>query len=134
MGAWLRERELLPRRVLCSTALRARRTVALAFEDVTDLPEIQYMRSLYLASPGRMLEIIRRQDGALQRLMLVGHNPGMHSLALRLMAESDPGRPALEAKFPTAALARIGFATTDWREVAAHSGTLLDYRTPAMLD
>ncbi len=134
MGAWLRERELLPGRVLCSTALRARRTVALAFEDVTDLPEIQYMRTLYLASPGRMLEIIHRQTGGPARLMLVGHNPGIHSLALRLVEESDPGRGPLEAKFPTAAVARIGFAVADWREVAVHSGRLLDYRTPATLD
>ncbi len=134
MGAWLRERELLPGRVLCSTALRARRTVALAFEDVPDLPEIRYMRTLYLASPGRMLEILHRQSGGPARLMLVGHNPGMHSLALRLVEEADPGRAALEAKFPTAALARIGFAAEDWRDIAVHTGRLLEYRTPATLD
>ena len=133
MGAWLRSEGILPDRVLCSTAVRARRTLALAFAELAELPEIRYLRSLYLASPGRMLDILRRQERDVHRLMLVGHNPGLHGLALRLVAEADPERGRLEAKFPTAALARIGLPIEDWREIAIHAGRLLDYRTPAML-
>ncbi len=134
MGRWMRDRGLVPDRVLCSTAVRARRTLALAFEGLEELPEIRFLRSLYLASPGRMLELVRHQEARVGRLMLVGHNPGIHSLALRLLAEADPGRAALEGKFPTAAFARIGFAAGRWEEIAVRSGRLLDYRTPAMGD
>ncbi len=130
----MRRRGMTPDRVLCSTALRARRTLALAFEGLEELPEIRFLRGLYLASPGRMLETIRRQEEGVRRLLLVGHNPGLHSLALRLVAEDDPGRGALAGKFPTAAFARIGFDAAGWRRIAVHGGRLLDYRTPATLD
>ena len=55
------------------------------------------MPELYGADPSQLLETIRNASAAdPKRLMLVGHNPGMHELALALAGSGDAaGRKAL---------------------------------------
>ena len=65
------------------------------------------MPELYGADPAQLLQIIRAASEAdPQRLMLVGHNPGMHELALALAGSGDAaGRKALADNLPTSGLA-----------------------------
>ena len=131
MGQIIAEHDWIPDLVLCSTAMRAQRTLTLAVGEWPTLPDIRSLRSLYLAAPSRIIEIIERQRASIRRLMVVGHNPGLHTLALRLSQSGDHKR-ALQAKFPTAALARIGFDQTDWKNLTP--GPLLDLIKPRDLD
>jgi phosphohistidine phosphatase len=131
MGVLLRERRLVPDLVLCSTARRAVRTWRLAGAGLDPVPPTAERDDLYLAEPDRLLDLARRHGGAARRLLLVGHNPGMHALAVRLAGTGDPAlRATLATKFPTAALARLGFAAPSWDAVAPGAGELLGFWRP----
>ena len=66
--------------------------------------------------------------------MLVGHNPGMHELALMLTGSGDAaGRQALSDNLPTSGLAVFDFATDDWNDVAFRRGKLVLFVSPKLL-
>ena len=67
-------------------------------------------------------------------LMLVGHNPGMHELALMLTGSGDAAaKKALEDNLPTAGLAIFDFSIDDWNEVAFRRGRLVRFTSPKLL-
>ena len=69
-----------------------------------------------------------------RRLMLVGHNPGMHELALALAGSGDAAaKKALDNNLPTTGLAIFDFAIEDWNEVAFRRGTLVRFTSPKLL-
>jgi phosphohistidine phosphatase len=89
VGDELRAAGLEPDAVLCSPAVRTRRTAELAFPEV----EISYERDIYEAYPEELLELLRRTDPDLSTVVLCGHNPGVHELALGLAGGEYVFRP-----------------------------------------
>ena len=77
-GDWLREHGLQPDRVLSSSAVRTRETLA-ALGDI-GAAEIHEDASIYEASPGTLAALADANRDA-ERLLLVGHNPGLEQLA-----------------------------------------------------
>ena len=77
-GAWLREHGLLPDRVLCSDALRTLETLA-SLGDIGS-GEVRKEASIYEASPGTLAALADANRDA-ERLLLIGHNPGLEQLA-----------------------------------------------------
>ena len=77
-GDWLREHGLRPDRVLCSDAARTRATLA-ALGDI-GAGEVYEDASIYDASPGT-LAALADANRDVERLLLVGHNPGLEQLA-----------------------------------------------------
>lgn len=130
MGGVLLERGWVPDRVLCSPAARTRETWALVEEALgTEVPA-EYPDVLYLAEPDEMVEEIRNGGREAERLLVVGHNPGMERLALALAGAGAPEiRERMAAKYPTAALAVLGFEG-GWDSVAAWRGRLVDFIRP----
>ena len=92
-----------------------------------------YDERLYLAGTSTLLEIIQATPDSVDRLLLVGHNPGLEELAL-LLTRSSGLRAEAEIKYPTATLAEIGFASGGWPEVRAGAGTLDRFIRPRDLD
>ncbi len=92
-------------------------------------------RRLYLASPATLLDIIHGLPAEAERVLLIGHNPGLEELVLLLVP--DDARNALRAeaaaKYPTATVAEIRFED-DWPAVAVASGTLTRFIRPRDLD
>ena len=125
MGAHLRVQKLVPDRVLCSTALRAYRTWEIAATELGGKPSVERLRELYQASLGGIAETIRRSAEPSRVLLVVGHNPGLQSLAVSLAGSGAPDAiVAQREKFPTAALVVIQFEINDWGEMAAAQGAL----------
>lgn len=134
MGRLLAREELIPDLVLCSTATRARRTLELAAAELPRPVAVKQLASLYLAPPSLLLRILRRQPDAVMRLMIVGHNPGLHHLALALLADpEEASKTGLMEKFPTAALARIALPIAHWSELRPAQGRLLAFFRPRAL-
>ncbi|HEX6142380.1 MAG TPA: histidine phosphatase family protein [Geminicoccaceae bacterium] len=134
-GDWMRARQLRPDLVLCSTAARARETFDLLGPRLGASPPLRPLKSLYLAEPERLLQIVRRAPDDAGCLMLIGHNPGLQRFALLLVGEGrarDLRR--MTRKFPTAALARISFPGRGWREIGPGTGTLEALVRPKDLD
>ena len=119
--------------VLCSTALRTRETAALALVGFAVPPPVAFEDALYLAALPDLIRRLRRLDEDTRAVLLIGHNPGLHELALALAALELPFYPALAAgKFPT--MARASFAVeTGWAGLDRARHTLRDYVTPKSL-
>jgi phosphohistidine phosphatase len=135
IGSYLRREELRPDLVLCSGAVRTRATLALVLAALgPPAPEIRYDDALYLASPGTLLDQVRKVDPVHRHVMMIGHNPGLHALALELIGEgARKDIAALATKFPTAALAILEFDAGSWGEIGAGAGRLERFVTPRRL-
>ena len=138
LGLWLAgDQSLLPDLVLISTAVRARETwdiVRQRFADQTAQGPAEHLPELYGAEAVQLLTIIRSVAPDHERLMIVGHNPGLHELALRLIGGGDAtGRAALADNLPTSGLAVIDFAVENWDSVAFGSGQLKRFVSPKLL-
>ena len=119
--------------VLCSTALRTRETAALVLSGFAAPPRILFEDALYLAAPAALMRRLRRLDEGCGAVLVIGHNPGLHDLALSLAATASPRYRALaEGKFPTTARASFAVACS-WTELNRSRHALLDYVTPKSL-
>ncbi len=128
IGRYLRKQDLLPDLVLCSGARRARQTWELVSAKLRSEVPVRFLRSLYLAPPSRLLATLQRQPEEVERLMMVGHNPGMENLAAHLAGGGDVAlRARMQEKFPTATLAVFSFAAETWGGVASGGGELLRF-------
>jgi phosphohistidine phosphatase len=89
---------------------------------------------LYLAGTQTLLEIVR-QAPDVDRLLLVGHNPGLEELALRLSRrDADPLRAEVEVKYPTGTLVEIELPVDRWSDVAEGEGRIARLIRPRDLD
>ena len=130
IGFHLRDRQLLPDLVLCSTARRARETYDLVVAAVGGA-EIQFEQALYLAAPATLLRLVQAVPPSVERLLVVGHNPGMEQFAMQLAGGGDVAAlDRLRAKFPTAGLAIVTFPVDSWTEIAPGTGQLESFVTP----
>jgi phosphohistidine phosphatase len=134
MGAFMARRRLVPDLMLCSPAVRARQTLDLVRPCFHGAPRVAYEDALYLASSATMLGLIRKAPANVRHTMVIGHDPGMHTLALEL-AGSGPEEElqALAEKLPTAGLVLIEFEAGDWRELRSGAGRLKLFMTPKRL-
>lgn len=135
MGAFMRRHGLSPDLILCSTACRARETLALILPSLQGEATILLEDRLYLASASRLLHRLQRIGGSTRAVMVVAHNPGLHELAAMLSAPAEGSElDRVKDKFPTAALAEIELPDGDWSAVAPHTGRLTRFTTPRALD
>ncbi len=138
MGAFMARHGLAPELILCSTAVRARQTLNLVLPHLKGAPELVYEDALYLASSATMLKCLHKVGPEVRpkvrHAMIVGHDPGMHTLAVEL---AGSGRPddlqRLSEKFPTAGLAVLAFAVDAWPEVHWGCGRLALFTAPKRL-
>jgi len=129
----LSELELIPDLVACSTATRTRETMELLADHLGE-PPVEHDASLYLAGPGRLLRAVRATDDGVDTLMLIGHNPGIHTFALGLCDRTaDIDLRPLERKFPTAAVAVLEFDADTWEAIDQSDGRLVHFIRPKSL-
>lgn len=129
MGAFIAENDSSPDLILCSTACRARQTLALVLPFLEGEATILLEDALYLASSDQLLHRLTRADDRFGRVMIIAHNPGLQDLTLSLAAfGAELG--TVKRKFPTAALGQIDFDIDSWAAVAPQEGVLTRFVTP----
>jgi phosphohistidine phosphatase len=138
IGGWIGRHPPFPDSVLVSPAVRAHQTWDIIWEALKDSgrePQVELLPELYGASPSQLLEIIRTASATdPKRLMVVGHNPGLHELALALASGGDDaGRKALAENLPTSGLAVFDFTVDSWEDVAFRRGRLVQFVSPKLL-
>lgn len=138
IGGWIARHPPFPESVLVSSAVRANQTWELAWQAMQDLvppPHVELLPELYAADPAQLLEAVHAAVATDPKvLMLVGHNPGMHELALMLTGGGDAaGRKELGDNLPTSGLAIFEFEIDDWSEVAFRRGRLERFVSPRLL-
>jgi phosphohistidine phosphatase len=133
MGRYLAASGMRPDLVLSSPAARTRATLDIISEVLPEKPPTEYREDLYLASGAALLASLRALPESVARVMLVGHNPGLHALALDLYATGNrAAMHSLARKFPTGALAIITVEGA-WRALQVGQGHLAAFVTPRML-
>jgi phosphohistidine phosphatase len=126
----LRESNVRPALVLCSTAVRARQTLDGVSASLGDDVDIWFEDDLYGATDDELLDRVRRLPAAVPSVMVVGHNPGLEDLALTLIGGGDERALAhLHTKFPTGALASL-LLPADWKNLGAGEARLTGYVVP----
>lgn len=116
MGRELRRLGLAADCIFASSAARVVETLALLADGYGGRMPVDYREELYLASPETLLALIRGMDDAEPRLLIVGHNPGLQQLALKLSA-TGPEHDAIAAKYPTGTLIEIALPAGRWSGV-----------------
>lgn len=120
MGEEVRRLGLRYDLVMASPAQRVVETL----ECVGDLSP-RFDRRIYEASTGDLLGIIQETEDEVERLMLVGHNPGFERLAGRFTNGA--------VDFPTGALVEIELPIDRWSDANEGSGQLIRFIRPKEL-
>lgn len=136
LAKFIRQEKLRPGLVLCSDAMRTRATLALLLAELgPPAPQVIYDERLYLAAPDAIRAALAGVSEDYAHVLVVGHNPGLHALALELVGEGDRKLlAALAREFPTGALAVFSFDVASWKDVQPAVGHLEHFTTPRRLD
>ena len=111
--------------MLCSTARRARETLE-RIEPALGRGPVRVEGELYGASTHDLLARLRRLPDDVGSVLVIGHNPGIHELALELAGPA----PELTGKFPTAALATLVLHGSAWSELRPEANELVELTRP----
>jgi len=136
VGRHLRAERLGFDHVVASPAVRVVETLEHISVGLGETLAPAWDRRIYLASASTLLEVIHELPPEADRVLLVGHNPGLEDLVLALVPDraEDRLRDDVEMKFPTASLAELRFETGGWDTVAANAATLVRFTRPRDLD
>ena len=126
MAAWMADQNLVPDLILSSSSQRTRQTVILMCSVWGQEPQVEYLESLYLATPDAMLRAAQSAGPEIGRVMVLAHNPGVSYLASSLAGRS--------VDMPTAAVAVFRVKLTDWKHLHGDvDAELLQYMRPKAL-
>jgi len=129
LGDWLASRGYIPQEVLCSDALRTRKTWSGIAPALPGSPILELKPALYHAGPDVMLAVLRHAHA--DTVMMLGHNPGIAEFAHRLVA-SDLLYPEFQ-RYPTGATLVADFAISSWAEAGFGMAVALDFIVPREL-
>ena len=133
----MRRLGLTPDLVLVSPACRTLQTLD-TLEPWDETPLIETVDALYLADIPQLLSALHGVAETVRSVLLIGHNPGMHDLALSLagdlaLVRSDDTTRRLVAGYPTGALAEFSVAGP-WWQLNQGGGRLARFLTPRELE
>jgi phosphohistidine phosphatase len=136
MAATFRRLRLSPELVLVSSARRTQETLR-ALEPFGDSTLVDTLEGLYLAPAERMLDLLRETPETVRSLLLIGHNPGLHNLALTLVGAAGMATGGADARhlaegYPTAALSEFAIAGP-WAGLGGGAGRLVRFLAPSDL-
>ncbi|AHM62152.1 phosphohistidine phosphatase, sixa [Flammeovirgaceae bacterium 311] len=128
MGKWLQANLKPPQLILCSDSARTRATIEPVME-AWQLPAevLRFESSLYHASTETLWDLVQSCDNKIDRLMLVGHNPGLTEFANSLCKEFET------ENIPTSGFAAFSFDIKSWEEAEANEAQFETYQFPKNL-
>lgn len=124
MAAWLEAQQVQPDVILCSTARRAQQTLNRLCKDC-DM-QVHNLDSLYLADLPTLLNELAKVEG--ERIMLIGHNPGLENLVDYLHARPADNSGQVKS-LSTAAVAQF-IMPPDWTHLEPGDGKLVSITRP----
>jgi phosphohistidine phosphatase len=133
IGAYMARHGLNPDLALVSPAKRTQETWALLAPAFAKAPRLVSEARIYDATTEALFKIISETRGA-HSLLVVGHNPGLHDVAVQLIASGDvDARERVAEKLPTSGLVVIDLAFDDWSRLHLHAGRLERFITPRLI-
>jgi phosphohistidine phosphatase len=133
IGAYMARHDLVPDLALVSPATRTQETWTLLAPSFAKAPKAANEERIYNADPKTLMGLIAETKGA-PSLLVVGHNPGLHDLAVQLIAAGDArARERVTEQLPTMGLVVIDLAFDDWSRLHAHAGRLERLVSPRLI-
>ena len=130
LGTWLASRGYAPGEVLCSDALRTRKTWSGLAPALPGTPILNLKPALYHAGPDVMLAVLRHATA--DCVMMIGHNPGIADFAARLVARAPVS--AEFARYPTGATLVCDFAVESWQDAGFGLAAAVDFTVPSEIN
>ena len=129
LGRWLRRENIVPQRILCSTATRTRESWQELSEAFENPPAPDLQEALYGASPLTLLRAVQAAPGDIRCLLMIAHNPEVGALARALAGPaSDPVElEPMRRGFAPGDLAILSLAIQSWAEAEPAGGRLLRF-------
>ncbi|HSH03157.1 MAG TPA: histidine phosphatase family protein [Anaerolineae bacterium] len=123
MGKLLRREDLVPDLIITSTAKRAWQTAeAVAYASGYE-EDVREEEKFYLAAPVTYINVVKKVDDRYERVMVVGHNPGISELITVLTGAYEG--------MPTAAIGVVTLPIDSWSALSRKAGgDLKDFWVP----
>jgi phosphohistidine phosphatase len=80
IGKILKNKELVPDKIISSNAVRAADTAAVVAEKCGFKKDVDFTDKLYMAEGSTIMDLIHKQPDSVKSLLIIGHNPGMEAL------------------------------------------------------
>ena len=117
MGKYLASINQIPEKIICSTSKRTKKTAVIAIKNGHWNINIEFNKNIYHCSARLLFSIAQQQNSKLKRICFVGHEPSFSTFIIQ-------STNTKAFKFPTAAMARIDFATNCWKDIIFEKGKL----------
>jgi phosphohistidine phosphatase len=133
IGAYMARHSLVPHLAVVSPARRTQETWTIIAAAFAKPPRAGNDERIYNANTEALIGLIGETRAAAS-LLVIGHNPGLHDVALQLIASGDAkARERVSEKLPTSGLVVIDLAFDDWSRLHRHAGRLAHFVTPRLL-
>ncbi len=120
MGKKIVAAGFVPEAIYCSTAKRTQQTLEMALPHLgVSTANVTHTDDLYLASEGDILAFINELPDTIQKIMIVGHNPGLHQIVQTLSGN-------MLMSFSPATCAVLAGGHPNWQTVTPDSMKLAD--------
>lgn len=132
MGAWMKENNIRPEWVLCSTAERAQQTLHGLRKNI-DIPDtlIQHEERLYMADAAMVLQLLGECPEDMDDVLIIGHNPTMDDVLTHLCGANLPLTKS--GKLMATATLAVANLPDDWHQLPAGCGNLSQIIRPGEL-
>lgn len=123
MGQMIADEELIPDRIFSSPAVRASQTVEAFVESSGYRGEVEYFDGYYMGEPTAYAEPLYNLPDEVERVLIIGHNPGLEAFLQMLTARVE--------SLSTGAIAYIVLPVKHWREINGETeGELIQLWAP----
>ena len=134
VGAYLANHSFRPDQVVVSPSSRTRETWRQVAAALRLAPEARFDERVYNATAQALFNVIAETADGVSTVLLLGHNPGLHELAMLLVATGDiDTRERLRENFPTSGIAIFDFALDSWSKLHPRSGRLERFVSPKQI-
>jgi phosphohistidine phosphatase len=109
IGRLIKDKELIPQCILSSTACRATETAEIVVKSSGFEGKVDYLDSFYMAEPNAYLEGLQSLPDDIERVMIIGHNPGLEGLLQIISGRVE--------SLPTSSIAHIVLPINQWKDL-----------------
>jgi phosphohistidine phosphatase len=113
MAKILKKKALMPDLILSSSAVRAKDTATLMKEKLNYKGKLELIDDLYMAEPETYIQKISSVPEKVDKLLIVGHNPGLEGLVMTLGDKIT--------SLPTGSIAKIYLFIDKWSELTTET-------------
>ena len=137
IGAWLTDQNIAPDLVMLSPSVRTVETWELFKKEGVPFGDERLVDEMYLAGLGALTGQLTSLPSSVNRVMMIGHNPGLEFLIDGLVGSVEEGVARafhkLSQKFPTSGVVHLRIAIEHWSDLAPSMGRVYGATSPKLL-